>query len=241
MLTASSRGVHLLEYAAPRFAHGPHPETPADDGGVPERAPQCAATTAPSWAATRQMTGRSDAWAEALAPQLYGELKVLAHAHLRREREGHTLGTTALVHEAWLRLSASESIPPEDASRFFAMAAATMRRVLLDHARRVRSQKRGLGVTPEPLDVVEPLLSVSEAEELVSLDDALERLAAIHPRAALAVQLRFFGGLSESEAATALEVSPKTIRRDWLAARAWLRKEVAHDLGLLAEVEAASD
>jgi RNA polymerase sigma factor (TIGR02999 family) len=174
-----------------------------------------------------------DAWAEALAPQLYAELKVLAHAHLRREREGHTLGTTALVHDAWLRLSSSEALPPEDASRFFAMAAATMRRVLVDHARRVHSQKRGSGSLAEPLESVEALLTTTEAEELVSLDDALERLAAIHPRAAHAVVLRFFGGLTEAEAATALEVSPKTIRRDWLAARAWLRKEVAHDLGLM--------
>jgi RNA polymerase sigma-70 factor, ECF subfamily len=178
------------------------------------------------------MTAPADAWAEALAPRLYAELKVLAHAHLRRERESATLGTTALVHEAWLRLSASQELPPEDASRFFAMAATTMRRVLVDHARRVKSQKRGLGVSHESLDNVEALLSASEADELVSLDDALRRLHIINARAAQAVELRFFGGLTEEEAAVALKVSPKTIRRDWLAARAWLRKEVSHDLGI---------
>jgi RNA polymerase sigma factor (TIGR02999 family) len=176
-----------------------------------------------------------DAWAEALAPRLYAELKVLAHAHLRREREGHTLGTTALVHEAWLRLRASEAPPPEDAARFFAMAATAMRRVLVDHARRLRSAKRGGGDATASLDAVDPMLSDKEADELLALDDALGRFAHRNPRAARGVELRFFAGLTEAEAAQALGVSPKTVRRDWLAARAWLRKEVARDLGLLSD------
>jgi RNA polymerase sigma-70 factor, ECF subfamily len=180
------------------------------------------------------MSTPKDAWAQALAPKLYAELKVLAPAQLRRERDGHTLGTTALVHEAWLRLSSNEAIPPDDSARFFAIAATTMRRVLVDHARRVCSQKRGSGAIPESIDAVDAMLSDTEADELVSLDDALGRLAQLNPRAAKGVELRFFAGLTEAEAATALDVSPKTVRRDWLAARAWLRKEVARDLGLFA-------
>ncbi len=178
------------------------------------------------------MAHDGSAWADALAPRLYEELKVLAHAHLRRERVDHTLGTTALVHEAWLRISSTEALPPEEAGRFFAIASTAMRRVLVDHARRMRSEKRGGGVAPESLDRVEALLSIAEADELVSLDDALSRLAVVNARAAQVVVLRYFGGLTEPETAQALEVSSKTVQRDWLAARAWLRKEVAQDLGL---------
>lgn len=171
-------------------------------------------------------------WAELLAPELYGALKALAHTHLRREADGHTLGTTALVHEAWLRLSQSNEIPLADSQRFFAMASMTMRRVLVDHARKIRTDKRGSGVVAVPLDDAEPLFSDEQAEELVALDEALTRLAVADPRAARVVELRFFGGLSEAETAQALDISPKTAQRDWLVARAWLRKEVARDLGL---------
>jgi RNA polymerase sigma-70 factor, ECF subfamily len=183
--------------------------------------------TQPFW-----MASSRSAWAEALAPQLYQELKVLAHAQLRREADGHTLGTTALVHEAWLRISASEALPPEEATQFFAIASTTMRRVLVDHARRIRADKRGSGVVAESLEAVEAFLSTAEADEMLALDDALERLTVANPRAAQVVEMRFFGGLTETETADALAVSPKTVQRDWLAARAWLRKEVSHDLGL---------
>ena len=178
------------------------------------------------------MASTHKAWADALAPRLYEELKQLAHAQLRREPDGHTLSTTALVHEAWLRISVSDANPPEDRTRFFAIASTTMRRVLVDHARRVRSEKRGGGQVAQSLDEASPFLTVEQADELVALDDALERLAAANARAANVVMMRFFGGLSESETAAALDVSAKTVQRDWLAARAWLRKEVAHDLGL---------
>lgn len=166
-----------------------------------------------------------------LGPDLYLALKQMAHRQLRREAEGHTLGTTALVHEAWLRLSASHDIPESDSSRFFAMAAVTMRRVLVDHARRVKSDKRGGGGVAVSLDEADMMFNEQQAEELVSLDEALERLAQADARAARVVELRFFGGLSEAETAETLAVSPKTVQRDWNAARAWLRKEVAHDLG----------
>lgn len=166
-----------------------------------------------------------------LEPDLYLALKQMAHRQLRREAEGHTLGTTALVHEAWLRLSDSHGLPTSDSTRFFAMAAVTMRRVLVDHARRVKADKRGGGAVAVPLDEAEVMFNDEQAEELVSLDEALERLAQADARAARVVELRFFGGLSEAETADVLSVSPKTVQRDWNAARAWLRKEVARDLG----------
>ncbi len=178
------------------------------------------------------MASSRSAWADALAPQLYQELKVLAHAQLRREADGHTLGTTALVHEAWLRISASEALPPDESTQFFAIASTTMRRVLVDHARRIRADKRGSGVVAESLEAVEAFLSTEEADEMLALDDALERLTVANPRAAQVVEMRFFGGLTETETADALAVSPKTVQRDWTAARAWLRKEVSRDLGL---------
>lgn len=166
-----------------------------------------------------------------LEPDLYLALKQMAHRQLRREAEGHTLGTTALVHEAWLRLSDSHGLPASDSTRFFAMAAVTMRRVLVDHARRVKADKRGGGAIAVPLDQAEIMFDGQQAEELVSLDEALERLGQADARAARVVELRFFGGLSEAETAEMLAVSPKTVQRDWNAARAWLRKEVARDLG----------
>ena len=168
-----------------------------------------------------------------LVPQLYDELRRLARAHLRRERPGHTLGTTALVHEAYVRLAGQAGLPTDDRTRFFAIASNTMRRVLVDYARERRRLKRGGGdVAAVPLDEVEPFLSEEEVEELIALDDALDRLAALNPRAASVVQHRFFGGFTLDETASLLDVSLKTVQRDWLAASAWLRKEVAVDLGL---------
>jgi RNA polymerase sigma-70 factor (ECF subfamily) len=139
--------------------------------------------------------------------------------------------TTAIVHEAWLRLAGQHSLGEQDTGRFFRIASATMRRVLVDHARRRRRLKRNGGAADVALDEVEAFLSETEAEELVALDDALERLGRANPRAAEVVAHRYFGGLSIDETATLLGVSTKTVNRDWLAARAWLRKEVAADLG----------
>ena len=167
-----------------------------------------------------------------LVPQLYDELRRLAHAHLRRERPGHTLGTTGLVHEVYVRLAGQAGLPADDRTRFFAIASATMRRVLVDYARERGRIKRGGGAVAVPLDEVEPFLSQEEAEELIALDDALDRLATLNPRAASVVQHRFFAGFSLEETASLLGVSLKTVQRDWLVASAWLRKEVALDLGL---------
>jgi RNA polymerase sigma factor (TIGR02999 family) len=171
--------------------------------------------------------------ADRLVPALYDELRRLARSHLRRERPEHTLGATALVHEAYMRMAGAEALNAESRTRFFAVASATMRRVLVDHARRRRRQKRGGGEAAVPLEDVEALLTDEEADELVSLDTALDRLAVINARGAVVVEHRFFSGLTLEETAELLGVSTKTVQRDWLAARAWLRKEVAADLGLL--------
>lgn len=164
-----------------------------------------------------------------LLPLVYDELRVLARSQLRSERTSHTLSATALVHEAYLRLTERDQLSPADRRHFFAIAAQSMRRVLIDHARARNRKKRGGGVTPTTLDGNE-FLSDEAAEELLSLDDALKRLARANERAARVVEQRFFAGLTLEETADVLGVSLKTVQRDWLLARAWLRKEVASDL-----------
>lgn len=167
---------------------------------------------------------------EQLFPLIYDELKVIAKAQLAREATGHTLGPTALVHEAYVRLAEREKLAPEDRRHFFAIAAQQMRRILIDHARHRKRAKRGSGQIAVPLDEIEVLMTDSAADELVALDDALTRLAVATPRAALVVERRFFGGLTLDETAQDLGVSLKTVQRDWLLARAWLRKEIDQDV-----------
>lgn len=168
-----------------------------------------------------------------LVARHYDELRRLAHRYLMRERSGVTLQTTGLVSEAYLRLATLANLGAEERTRFFAVASTTMRRVIVDHARRRHRLKRGDDPDAVPLDDVDWALSDVEAEELVALDEALDRLSRVNPRGAEVVQYRFFGGLTADETADQLGVSAKTIQRDWLAARAWLRKEVAKDLGML--------
>jgi RNA polymerase sigma factor (TIGR02999 family) len=172
---------------------------------------------------------------ERLVPLLYDEMRRVAHLRLRGERGSHTLGTTALVHETYLRLLGQRQIRAADRNEFLAVAAVTMRRVLVDYARARSRQKRGGGESMVPLAEVEPLLADEEVEELLGLEEALQRLATAHPRAAQVVEQRFFGGLSLDEVAALHGVSRKTVQREWEAARAWLRKEVAQGLGLWAE------
>ena len=161
-----------------------------------------------------------------LLPLVYNELRVLAHAQLRHERTGHTLGTTALVHEAYLRLAKREKFHPEDRRHFFAIAAQSMRRVLIDYARSRKRKKRGEDPDFIPIDDVAPFLSDQAAGELLALDDALDRLARANPRAASVVEQRYFAGLTLEETASVLGVSLKTVQRDWIVAQAWLRKEI---------------
>jgi RNA polymerase sigma factor (TIGR02999 family) len=169
---------------------------------------------------------------ERLMPLLYDELRMVARKQLRRERRNHTLGTTALVNEAYLKLVGQQRLKAEDRGRFFAIAATTMRRILIDYARARKRLKRGGEQTPVPLDEAEAFLTDREADEVLALDDALNRLAAVNPRGSQVVQYRFFSGLTLAETAEVMDVSVKTVQRAWVAARAWLRKEVAGELRL---------
>ena len=164
--------------------------------------------------------------------ELYDELRTVARDRLRMERPGHTLSATALVNEAYLRLARERRIPAGSRTRFFAVAANTMRRVLVDYARARKRLKRGGDAEPVPFEEVEPLLGETEAEEILALEDALQRLGRANERAARVVEHRFFSGLTIEEIADLLEVSAKTVQRDWVTARAWLRKEVRRDLEL---------
>lgn len=164
--------------------------------------------------------------------RLYDDLRELARVRLRGERHDHTLGATALVNEVYLRLVRQHQIDAEGRTQFFAIAAVTMRRVLVDYARARRTAKRGGGLEIVPLDDVEPFLTDEEAEEILALEDALKRLAVASPRAAEVVSHRFFSGLTLEEIAELQGVAAKTVQRDWIAARAWLRKEVSRDLDL---------
>jgi RNA polymerase sigma-70 factor, ECF subfamily len=168
---------------------------------------------------------------EELVPLVYDELRSLAKAHLRHEDAGHTLGSTALVHEAYIRMARGGALTATDRSHFFAIAARAMRRVLIDHARTRKRKKRGAGQRLQPLEDVTTYLRDDAAEELTAIDEALERLAEGSPRAARVVECRFFAGLTLQETAEALGVSLKTVQRDWMLAQAWLRKEVEADLG----------
>jgi RNA polymerase sigma factor (TIGR02999 family) len=164
---------------------------------------------------------------EQLVPLLYDDLRAIARGWLRRERADHTLDTTALVHESYLRLLGAGRIRARDRQQFFAVAANVMRRVLVDWARARNRLKRGGGAARVPLEEVEAMLSDQEAAEVLALDEAMARLARASPRGARVVELRFFGGLTVEQIAELLEVSHRTVHRDWLAARAWLRQEVA--------------
>ncbi len=164
---------------------------------------------------------------DALLPIVHKELRRLAHYHLRRERADHTLQSTALVNEAYLRLVGMNAPQWEGRTHFFGIAAKMMRQILVDYARRHRAGKRGAGVDALSLD--DAILLPNERGkdiDVIALDDALEALAQFDPRKAKVVELRFFGGLNFEEMATVLNVSSITAQRDWSTARAWLRREL---------------
>jgi RNA polymerase sigma factor (TIGR02999 family) len=160
-----------------------------------------------------------------LTPLVYEELRHQAARYLRRERPGHTLQTTALINEAYLRLIDAKDVRWQSRAHFFAVAANLMRRVLVDHARRRDAEKRGGSQIRLTLDEGLAVARNSEVD-LLAIDEALDRLAAIDAQQARVVELRFFSGLSVEETAAALGVSPKTVKRDWSVARAWLRREI---------------
>jgi RNA polymerase sigma-70 factor (ECF subfamily) len=160
-----------------------------------------------------------------LFPLLYAELRRIARRYLARERPGHTLQATALVHEVYLRLIPQHAATWEDRARFVGVAAHVMRQILVEHARSRNRLKRGGDYERHPLDDQTARVDANAARWDV-LDQALDRLAALDPRQARVVELRYFGGMTVEEAAAVLGVSPKTVKRDWSVARAWLRREM---------------
>lgn len=168
--------------------------------------------------------GDDAAFAE-LVPLVESELRRIARRHLARERPGHTLQTTALVNEAYLRLIDQTRVRWQNRAHFFAIAAQAMRRILVSMARARCAEKRGGALVPLPLDEVAEV-AIDRAAEIVALDEALQDLGALDPRRARVVELRYFGGLSVEETAEALDISPETVMRDWKRARAWLAAEL---------------
>ena len=163
--------------------------------------------------------------ARELMPLVYDELRQIARGYLQRERSDHTLQATGLVHEAYLRLVDQTQASWKNRAHFFGVAAKVMRRILVDHARRVRAEKRG-GAW-DKLELNEGLLAApARRVDLIALDEALVDLAKLDPRQSQIVELRFFGGLTTEEAGEVLDVSPRTIKREWRVAKAWLRREL---------------
>jgi RNA polymerase sigma-70 factor, ECF subfamily len=202
------------------------PSTPPEVATPPSPSPQSVTQLLRAW-------GAGDAYAsDSLVRLVYSELRRQAGLALRREGEGHTLQPTALVHEAWLRLGDQHDAQWESRTQFFAIAAQTMRRVLLDHARTRLALKRGGGAVQVTLGGVDRAAANAEgapldAVDVIALDDALARLAELAPPKARLVDLRYFAGLSIPEAAEVLGVSTATVGREWAIARMWLRRELA--------------
>lgn len=162
---------------------------------------------------------------EQLLPMIYRSLQKIAHSHLNRERSSHTLQTTALVHEAYLKLIDQNSVEWKNRSHFFAIASQAMRRILLDHARKQIAEKRGGEREKISLEDVDIAL-VTSNRELLALDEALNELEKIDPQQSRIVELRYFGGLTVEETAEVLQISPRTVAREWAMARAWLYRNL---------------
>jgi len=178
-----------------------------------------------------QRAGAGDPAAPGLVfPLVYEHLRQLAHRQLRREASGHSLNTTALVHEAYLKLVDQRRSQFKDRAHFFAIASTAMRRILVDHARRHGAVKRGAGATRVPLETIAGMTADDRAGLLVSLDGALSRLATLDVRQARVVEMRFFGGLTEEETAEALGTSTRTVKRDWAKAKSWLYQSLYPDM-----------
>jgi RNA polymerase sigma factor (TIGR02999 family) len=167
-------------------------------------------------------TGRTKA-AEELFSLVYSELREIAKRNMAQERPGHTLQATALVHEAYLRIVGDGELVCDNRAHFFHVSAEAMRRILIEHARSRGCEKRGGDRRREPISVLD-LAAISDPAQILDLDDALRRLEEKDARAAEVVRLRFFAGLSTEETAQALELAPRTIKREWEFARTWLHK-----------------
>ncbi len=192
--------------------------------------------------ATKDISALLRAWSDGdqtaldgLAPIVYDELRRLAHRYMEGEPDGHTLQTTGLVNEVYLRLVGYNRMQWQDRGHFFAVSAQVMRRILVDHARR-HNVKRGAGVQHVDLEEA-AVVAGDRTADLVALDDAMNALARLDPRKVRIIEMRFFGGLSAEETAEVLNVSPATVRRDWSIAKLWLYRELRgganHGLGTL--------
>ena len=182
----------------------------------------------------RRITERLKAWsggdveaADAFMPVVYGELRRQAHRYLRRERPNHTLQTSALVHEAYLRLIEQQCVPWQNRAHFFALAAQMMRRILINYAINRNRNKRGGPQEDLPLDEAMTIGCDRGDVDLLALDEALTRLEALDQQQARIVELRYFSGLSIEQTAEVLEISPATVKRDWAMAKAWLRSQLS--------------
>jgi len=183
-------------------------------------------SAAPVTSLLRAWSDGDDAALADLLPAVEQELRRLARAYMRREREGHTLQTTALVNEAFVRLIDARQGPWQDRAHFLGIAARLMRRVLVDHARAHGSKKRGGGVEVVPLDDDLSVPTAPMVLDLLALDRALDALALVDERRCRVVEMRFFGGMTEEEIAVAMRVSTDTVKRDWRLAKLWLRREL---------------
>jgi len=163
---------------------------------------------------------------DALTPLVYDELRRLAGAYLRRERHDHTLQSTALVHEAYLKLIDQRSIRWQNRAHFFGVAAQMIRRILVDHARGHQAAKRGAGAAALSLDEALGVPGIQKDVNLVALDDALAQLEKLDPQQSRVIELRYFAGLSIEETAEVMSISPATVKREWSTARAWLFREL---------------
>jgi RNA polymerase sigma factor (TIGR02999 family) len=172
-----------------------------------------------------EIRGGSPEAMDRLFQAVYGELHRIAGRQLQGERPGHTIGTTGLVHETYLKLADQTRVQWQDRSHFYRVAAVAMRRILVDYARRHRAKRRGGELQRITLD--ESATAAERGETLLALDEALERLAGMNPRLSQVVECRYFGGLTEQETAEALGVTLRTVQRDWAKARGWLYLELA--------------
>jgi RNA polymerase sigma factor (TIGR02999 family) len=182
---------------------------------------------------THQITALLQAWGrgdraalDALLPAVYPELHRQAEHYMRGQPPGHTLQTTALVNEAYLRLVDQTGVEWRSRAHFFGVAAKAMRSILIDHARARHAGKRGAGAARVTLDTARDVADKTPVVDVLELDEALQRLAALDPDKERLVELRYFGGLSIEDAAEVLDVSPATVKRQWNTARAWLRREL---------------
>jgi RNA polymerase sigma factor (TIGR02999 family) len=183
---------------------------------------------------TQSVTGLLQAWVsgdqkalDELLPLVYGELRRQARRYMRTQPTGHTLQTTALVHEAYLKLVGQSSVEWEGRAHFFGVAGKAMRSILVDHARARGAAKRGGSVRALTLDDAGGIAAPEASVDVLALDEALGRLAALDARKGQLVELRYFAGLGIDEAAAVLGVSPATVKREWISARAWLRRELS--------------